>query len=226
MNPETVYLAVIIVAMLVSLTVHEVAHARTALAFGDPTAKLMGRVSFNPLRHLDRWGTVAMIVSAWAGYGFGWAKPVPVNPANLHPPRLGDIMVSLAGPLSNLGLAAVAGLTLRAITAYEPAWLVGANGDLVTTGIRTFLRLNLALCLFNLLPLFPLDGHHIQREILPTAWKEGFMQWQMRFGQFLLLGLIFLPPFIGRAMGIEGLSFFRPIYLYVGLPLEQFFVGD
>ena len=82
--------------LLLSLTVHEFAHARTALAFGDPTAKAMGRVSLNPLVHLDPIGTIVLLVTR----AFGWAKPVPINPANLHPRRLGDIAVSAAGPAS------------------------------------------------------------------------------------------------------------------------------
>ena len=175
--------------LLLSLTVHEFAHARTALAFGDPTAKHMGRCSLNPLVHLDPFGTIVLLVTHF----IGWAKPVPVNPANMHPRRLGEIMVSLAGPLSNLSLAVIFGLALRALVPIfdknpENAFLQSLFTLLLFTTMA-----NLAWFAFNLIPLFPLDGHHIVRELLPTGMQRGFMGWQIRFGRILLLVLIFGP---------------------------------
>lgn len=191
-DAEWLYMTILLVPpLLLSITVHEFAHARTALAFGDPTAKYSGRVSLNPLRHLDPIGTLVMILTHF----IGWAKPVPVNPANLHPRRLGNIMVSLAGPLSNLVLAIVCASLLRVW------WLVGGAGG---EGLFTVVVLmlfwttvaNLGLCAFNLIPLFPLDGHHILAELLPANKQGEFMYWQRRYGMMLLGALIFLPRLI------------------------------
>ena len=174
--------------LLFSLVLHEYAHARTALAFGDPTAKMMGRASLNPLRHLDLMGTMVLLVTL----RFGWAKPVPVNPANLHPRRAGNIAVSLAGVATNLLIAVACGVILRAEHDLQLGerygLLVGARSFLVIT-----MAVNLVLCIFNLVPLFPLDGHHVLREMLPATRQIDYMRWQLRFGRLLLLGLIFAP---------------------------------
>ena len=196
--------------LLMSLTVHELAHARTALAFGDPTAKRAGRCTLNPLAHLDPVGTLAIIF-----VGFGWARPVPVNPHNLHPPRWGSIAVSLAGPLSNFMLAIVTGLGLRA--------LVSSGIDLGTpigkivgsVGLFT-MAANICLCMFNLLPLFPLDGHHILREQLPRRLQRGFMEWQMRYGRFVLMGII-MGPYLANTLGVH---LFNPLHWVFGQVME------
>lgn len=210
--PQDLYKMLLAAApLLLSLTVHEYAHARTALAFGDDTARRQGRVTLNPLAHLDPIGTLVLVLSQF----IGWARPVPVNPNNLHPRRLGDIAVSLAGPMSNLGLAILCGLGLRLMLA-----IVGAPQNDV--GRYTYLVLfitmmaNLGLFMFNMLPLFPLDGHHIAREILPTHdQQQRFMQWQTRFGMVILLALIFLPAVLSRVM---ERSVFDPIgWLYMHL---------
>ncbi|MCK4276352.1 MAG: site-2 protease family protein [Phycisphaerae bacterium] len=205
-NAESIYeLILLLPLLLLSITLHEFAHARTALAFGDPTGKLMGRVSLNPLRHLDPLGTVVLILTRF----IGWAKPVPVNPNNLHPRRLGDVMVSLAGPLSNLGLAIIAGLIIRLMLVSVPG---SADSALLRMGylqLFTMLSLNLMLFVFNLLPLWPLDGHHILREALPIQSHAGFMSWQMRYGRGVLAAVILVPR-IAPALG--GLKIFDPIW--------------
>jgi len=209
LSPEDIYRIILIApALLLSLTVHEYAHARTALAFGDPTAKLQGRVTLNPLAHLDPIGTIVLILSQF----IGWAKPVPVNPMNLRPRRLGDIMVSLAGPLSNLSLAVVCGLVLRGMWAW--VGLPGAGNDVGTTALRyTYVILfvtmlaNIGLGIFNLIPLFPLDGHHILRESLPTVdQRTNFMAWQVRYGVVVLAALIFMPRLLSMVLHRETFS--------------------
>ena len=169
--------------LLFSLTIHELAHARTALAFGDPTAKNMGRCTWNPLAHLDPIGTLALIV-----VGFGWAKPVPVNPNNLHPPKWGNIAVSFAGPLSNLMFAFAIAIGLRLTLTF--GWHLS---DMALKIALYTMAINMCLFIFNMLPLFPLDGHHIAREQLPPELKGPFMDWQMRYGRFVLMAIILGP---------------------------------
>ena len=175
-----------------SLTVHEYAHARMALYFGDPTAKLAGRVTLNPLKHLDLFGTLALLLA-----GFGWAKPVPVNTRNMRNPRLGDIMVSFAGPASNLLLAVLAVLALRLISIF------GDDHDLasMSTVLVYLAIINTSLCVLNMLPLFPLDGHHILREFLPASEQMSYMQWQVKYGITILLVLLFGPDVLSRFAG-------------------------
>jgi Zn-dependent protease len=189
-------LAVMAVPVLLSLTLHEFAHARVALAFGDDTAKRMGRVSLNPLVHLDPLGTICLFLGP-----VGWAKPVPVVASNLRPPRLGDLAVSLAGVGMNLLLAfaSAAALTVMALLRVEVARPGGAVAPAGVLALMLFLimRISLALMVFNLIPLYPLDGHHVLRELLPARLHGGFMAWQVRFGRYLLLGLILLPWLTG-----------------------------
>jgi Zn-dependent protease len=182
--------------MLMGLTIHEFSHARTALAFGDPTAARAGRVTLNPLAHLDPVGTLVLLVT----HGFGWAKPVPVNPDNLHPPRLGDAMVSLAGPASNLLLALVLAGVIHLLRLYLTIDDIADSHGLRFTlymMVAYGMIINISLFVFNLCPLFPLDGHHILREMLPWHMREGFMRWQMKFGMLTLMALIAIPMFVG-----------------------------
>ncbi len=193
-------LLLMIPPLLFSLTIHEYAHARVALAFGDPTAQRLGRCTLNPLKHLTVLGTMMLLFSGI----IGWAKPVPVNPFNLRPRRLGDALVSLAGPMSNLALACLCALIL---------WGVQTAGGKLDRGfpvsaeklIAYTLVANLGLCVFNLLPLFPLDGHHILREMLPERMHRGFMAWQMKYGVVLLATLIFAPKVLESVLN-------RPVF--------------
>jgi len=177
--------------LIFSLVMHEYAHARTAWSFGDPTAKRMGRLTLNPMAHLDPIGTLALIL-----IGFGWAKPVPINPMNLHPRRLGDIAVSLAGPMSNLLLAVVSFLLLRVWFAYAAQRVGPSVYEPVKDSLIILGSINIVLCTFNLIPLFPLDGHHILRELLPARYQEEFMRWQLHYGRVLLMALLFGPRLI------------------------------
>jgi Zn-dependent protease len=213
-------------AMIVSLSFHELAHARTALAFGDPTAKMMGRVTLNPLAHLDPLGSVLFLLAG----GLGWAKPVPVNPANLDPPRLGDFLVSLAGPLANFGLAVVGAMLLR-LADHLPLWsqdhpylqspanFLQAHQDFLVL----FVQCNLGLILFNMIPLYPLDGHHLQREMLPARLRGPFMDWQMAYGRYALIGLMTLSCFATKINSNFDDPLSRLIR-YVGGPVYQWLV--
>ena len=167
--------------LVFSLTIHEYFHAWTALRFGDPTARDMGRLTLNPLAHLDLWGTVVMIMS---GFRFGWAKPVPVNPFNLRTPRKADIWISFAGPLSNIGLAVIAALLYR----MELSTTFG-----ISPRVNDFLEyavfINCILAFFNMIPLFPLDGSHILRNLMPPEFDHYFDSFE-RFAPFVLILLV------------------------------------
>lgn len=204
--------------ILLSLSIHEFAHARVALAFGDDTARRQGRCTLKPWVHLDPLGTLMMVLA-----GFGWARPVPVNSQRLHPRRLGDIAVSAAGPLSNLALAALCAVGLRIAAAAKVSINPQADFrpiDFAVLMLAYAALINLTLCLFNLLPLFPLDGHHISRELLPAHRRQGFMAWQMQFGPWLLLGLL-LGPRLLRSFNV-GVDF-DPLGWYMSRALVPLF---
>jgi Zn-dependent protease len=147
--------------ILLSLTIHEYSHALAADRLGDGTARLYGRLSLNPIRHLDLFGTILIFLA-----GFGWAKPVPVNPRNLENPRKAMMIIALAGPLSNIVLAVASGLIIRTIV---PALTVDTP-SFVTTIVKLLIlmvQVNVALAVFNLIPLPPLDGSRILLGVLP-----------------------------------------------------------
>lgn len=178
--------AISMFVLVVSLSVHEFAHAKAAYLAGDDTARLAGRISINPLDHLDPMGTLMMVMSSLSGFGIGWAKPVPVNPANFRHPRWDSLKVSLWGPLSNLLLALIAGQILRF------GWNVLGSTDAHI--LFMFVIINLALALFNLIPIAPLDGSHILSSLLPVDKARSYDIFMGRYGFLVLLGLIFLAP--------------------------------
>jgi Zn-dependent protease len=217
---------VFLIALLISLDVHEFMHAYVALRMGDPTAKYMGRVTLNPIAHLDPLGTVMMLFMAFSGVGIGWGKPVPVNPNNLRRgPIVGEALVSVCGPLSNLLLAAIVAVPLRlAIMGILPRTLI-AQGNVIGYFLIVLLSVNISLAVFNLLPIFPLDGYHFWLGLLheiPTRFTRQL--WVtlsggalMQAGPMLLLLLIIVPGgILGRIMAPIA-NFFS--VLLVGVPL-------
>jgi len=191
-------------AILFALTVHEYFHAWTALRFGDTTARDVGRLTLNPLAHLDLFGTIMMFVSS---FRFGWAKPVPINPMNLRGnKRVADFWISIAGPLSNLGLGFLFGMAFR---------IFGQSGSLpepIYLMLFYSVMINVSLAFFNLIPIFPLDGSHILASILPERHLPMLDEIQ-RYGPFILIGLII----VGGFWLILGpfVSFF--VYLFSGI---------
>ena len=168
------------VILLVALPIHEFAHAFTAYRLGDDTAARLGRLTLNPLRHLDPLGS-AMIFFV----GFGWAKPVPVNPGNLrHGSRRGYALVAAAGPASNLLLAAVVGVLWRL------GLLSGASKDVVQFAL-IFMSINVSLCIFNLIPLAPLDGSGVLGGLVGERGAQALASLQT-YGPILLMGLFML----------------------------------
>ena len=177
--------------ILFSLTVHEISHGYTAYKLGDPTAKSLGRLSLNPLKHLDPIGALCMLL-----FGFGWAKPVPINPARMNHPRKGIIWTSLAGPLSNL-LAALVGVVLMQIV--FPFYYADPNA--VLTGVYTllywFVAINISLAVFNLIPVPPLDGSKVLMMLLPyrqSAWLERNQRYlSLALWILILVGVLSTP---------------------------------
>ena len=189
---DPLFLIPFVPVFLLALTLHEFGHAWTALQFGDPTAKLQGRVTLDPLKHLDLMGTIFMVV-----LHFGWAKPVPVNPANFKPEqrRQAELWVSLAGIIANLLQAVAYALVWRVLLLVNPTMLYDA------TFLQRFLLLgvliNLALALFNLLPIYPLDGAHVIKNLLPRRQAMPFVAFSQRYGTMILLALILMGTFSG-----------------------------
>ena len=173
--------------LIVSITVHEYAHAKTAQVLGDPTAAVAGRVSLNPMRHLDPIGSLCMLL-----LGFGWGKPVPVAVLNFKNPKVGSALVSLAGPLSNFVMACIWGLLYGALYTIIPL------GSYLSALLSMGVTLNCVLCVFNLLPIMPLDGSKILSLILPDRIYYKFLRHERTFFIVLmvLLALGILSPVI------------------------------
>ena len=204
--------------ILLALSFHEYAHAYVAYRLGDPTAAQEGRLTMNPLAHLDPIGTIMIFL-----VHFGWARPVPVNPLNLTDPKRDMLWISLAGPVSNMILALLFGMALRFALFFQHPL------DLSTFGIIQRMMvlavvINIALAFFNLIPLPPLDGSKILFGLLPPAYEETYLRFQ-RFGPMLLIGLVLM----GSVAGVPIISMFLMPFigffssLFVGRSLTHFF---
>jgi len=175
--------------ILFALTVHEFCHAWVADLLGDDTAKRQGRLTLNPIAHLDVLGTILMFVA-----GFGWAKPVPVNPLNFENPRKGMLLVAIAGPISNLVMAIVAGMILKfgIIDVKGTALYSSITGIMPTILVVVILTLQfgVALAIFNMLPLPPLDGSRVVYGLLPEKQAYAYSRFEP-YGIIILFGLFF-----------------------------------
>ena len=189
MNNFITQLIILAPPLLLALTVHEFAHGYVAYRLGDPTAKSLGRLTLNPLKHLDPIGTIAFFFIK-----FGWAKPVPVNPAYFKNPKKDMLWVALAGPATNLGLAVISAIVTKFIwalasmlpySALAEAILVPLNGMLIAS-----VWINLVLCIFNFLPIPPLDGSRILTGILPNDLARSYLKVE-RYGFIIVLVLAF-----------------------------------
>lgn len=180
-----------IITLLIAFTVHEFSHAFVANAFGDDTPRMNGRLTLNPFAHLDIIGTLMLLFA-----GFGWAKPVPVNPYALQRRSRSALMwVSLAGPLSNFLLAVIAAIPIRLSLVKYAGY---GNGWIPTPFmfLYEFIAINIILMLFNLIPLAPLDGASIAERLFPPSWAQ-FMDNIRPYGPFILMALLFVGPMIG-----------------------------
>ncbi len=192
-----------IIILILSVIMHEVAHGYAAYALGDPTAKLQGRLTLNPLAHLDLYGSIlipALLVISNAGILFGWAKPVPYNPYNLKNQRWGEAIVGFAGVATNFLLAVVFALIARTAMS-QGATLFASLASMVAF-------VNLSLGMFNLIPFPPLDGYTVLRGVLPTRYSLAFRDAEQRlFGNNLLARFVILFIFV--------YFFSTPFYLLV-----------
>jgi len=217
-DPKAFFLLVVLVAfsLLIAITIHEFSHALMANRLGDPTAKRMGRLSLNPIRHLDPLGTLMLLLA-----GFGWGKPVPINPNYFRMnPRRGMAISALAGPLSNFALAALLGVLVRVGVvdwqyqlsfSWEPSW--------VTANIVSYVILyNIILGVFNLIPIAPLDGFNIAVGVLPRRQAEAVAR-MGQYGPLLLLVVVFLGYLTGFLSDflLRAVDLFAR--LFVGQPL-------
>jgi len=191
-------------ALLVGLVFHEYAHARAANFCGDPTAKYAGRLTLNPLPHLDLMGTICLLFSGF----IGWAKPVPVNPAYYRKPWA-EYLVSLAGVGTNLALAIAAGILIRVLNVLNVPLV-----DYVWLMLAYMVIINIALMLFNLLPIAPLDGSHVMMELLPYRYKERYANFN-RYGPILILVL----AMSGAASGVIFGPMRVLVHIITGMPL-------
>lgn len=174
----------VIVTLIIAFSVHEFAHAFVAYKFGDSTAKNQGRLTLNPLKHLDPFGTILIFIA-----GFGWARPVPVNRFFFKKPRLAGILVSVAGPLSNLLLAALAYLAWYSMLAFG----IAENMQLgLMDFFNIFIQLNMVLFVFNLLPFPPLDGYRIIEDVVPNNVRPRLTQYES-YGVLIFLILVVTP---------------------------------
>jgi Zn-dependent protease len=208
-------LVVLAIMLLVAFPIHEFAHALAAYRLGDSTARLFGRLTLDPRAHFDPLGGLMLAISfLFLGFGFGWAKPTPVNPRNLRGGRWGEAMVAAAGPASNLVLAIAGSIPLRYMLA------TGMDVPLLEEIFALFVEINLILMIFNFLPIPPLDGSKVLYAFLDpaTAWRVRPVLEQ--YGTVILLIAILFPLFGGQTLvGLIFDSVLSPLFgLLTGLP--------
>lgn len=217
LSDQIVRISILAVPLLLGLTCHELAHGLVALALGDPTARDAGRLTMNPIRHLDPLGAIAFIVAS-----IGWAKPVPVNAIYFKRPMQGMMLVALAGPAANFVLAALFAGVFHLIEPFAPThpelmFLLRPLAYISQYGVWV----NLMLAFFNLLPIPPLDGSNILAGLLPERLAYSYMSLG-RYGFMLLLGLLIVSQLLG--LSLLGELIFPPVDLvsgFLGVPLPH-----
>ncbi len=215
--PDIFYtISVWLLPLVFAITFHEVAHGWVADKLGDDTARRMGRITLNPIRHIDNVGTLmlpGLLILMSAPFVFGYAKPVPVNFARLYNPKRDMVWVALAGPAMNIALALGAGLLLHLIVVLPPTAAVWVNDNLVN-----MIWINVILAVFNMLPLPPLDGGRVMVGLLPRSLAVRLAGVE-RYGMLILIGVLFIVPMVGSYLGYA----FSPLAWLLGPPVESTF---
>ncbi len=205
-----------VAVLIFSVMIHEIAHGYMALKLGDPTAKYAGRLTLNPMAHLDLWGSflvpLLMVVSG-LGVLFGWAKPVPYNPYNLRDQKFGPGLVGLAGPLSNVLLAVIAGVIMRTLL------VMGISNEFLFYLLASIIFINILLIVFNLLPIPPLDGSKVLFTFLPISDHTKMALEQYGF-VFLFVFLFFFSAILEPVL-IFALNLFSRLLLD-GISIQSF----
>ena len=189
-----------LIPIIIAITFHEAAHGYVARLLGDDTALRLGRVTFNPLKHIDPFGTIllpALLLLARSPFLFGYAKPVPVNVRALRSPRLGMALVAVAGPATNIALAIFAALAFHIVGLLPPT-----AGRWLADNLRNALIINVVLAVFNMFPIPPLDGGRIAVALLPGVVGRALARLE-RYGMVILIGLLIVLPLIGARIGID-----------------------
>jgi Zn-dependent protease len=202
-------IALLLPAVLLGFTVHEYSHAMVAVRLGDNTPRDQGRLTLNPISHIELIGLLMILL-----LGFGWAKPVQINPRNFKNPKNDEILVSLAGPFSNLLFGIVFALFVKLLFTLAPQiFYSGGLGPVLYQILSYFVWINLLLAVFNLFPIPPLDGSHILLSLIPDRFTQ-FKLVYTRYGRFILIALILLGSFTGYNLLPIG---FLTSRLYEGL---------
>jgi Zn-dependent protease len=179
--PDPAQILMYLFALIIAIPIHEYAHARSAVSYGDDTPARDGRLTIYPWTHFEPIGTLFILMSLFTGFGLGWGRPVMVRPENFRHPRIDDVKCAAWGPFSNLLLAIGFALLIR--SGYFP--------DLFNL-LYVCLMVNLGLMCFNLIPIYPLDGSHIVRGLLPAELSQSYHRFMMQWGMVILLLLLFM----------------------------------
>ncbi|MEY2925985.1 MAG: hypothetical protein RL367_462 [Pseudomonadota bacterium] len=217
LTPMLFRIATWLVPLTIAIVFHEVAHGATARHFGDMTAANAGRLTLNPLRHVDPFGTVILplLLAVSGAPVFGWAKGVPINPNRLRNPRWHMVLVALAGPVSNIVMALISAIVFGVLLRIMPDGGMAPDGFLATNLIN-FIMINLFLAAFNMLPLPPFDGSRVLGGLLPPKLAAPYRRLD-RYGLFIMLGLLVVLPRLSPSFDVIGTVVVPPVETLLAL---------